>query len=124
MLSEREAISLERSAGTVHIQGLRLKETELDGCSVVANLGRVNGSCSGTCRTVSWLGLVYVLSQRCTAKTHFPSSPLHYGKYNLQPNLLCFTKKCLFKIPWSIIKRAIELQNTIIIARLGGALAH
>lgn len=75
---------------------------------------------SGPTLQPSFLDFVYSHSAYC--KDSLPSS--HYGNYNLQSNLLCFTKKCLFKIPLSIIKRAIELQNTIIIARLGGALAH
>lgn len=62
--------------------------------------------------------------RRRTVETHYPSSLGRYGKYNLPSNLLCFTKECLFEIPWSVIKGAIELQNTIIIARLGVALAH
>lgn len=105
-------------------QALGLKERELHERSIVANLHRVKGICS-LILLHSFLAFgVYVVAQQRTVKTHFPSSLLHYGKYNLPSNLLCFTKKCLFKIPWSIIKRAIELQNTIIIARLGVALAH
>lgn len=108
----------------MHRRGLGLKESELDGCSVVANLHRVKGICSLTLPHSFLAFGVYILSHERTVKTHFSTSLLHYGKYNLQSNLLCFTKKCLFKIPWGIIKRAIELQNTIIIAHLGGALAH
>lgn len=53
-----------------------------------------------------------------------PLSLRHYGKHDLPSNLLCSTKKCLFEIPPSVIKGAIALQNTIITARLGVALAH
>lgn len=53
-----------------------------------------------------------------------PLSLRHYGKHDSPSNLLCSTKERLFEIPGSVIKGAIELQNTIITARLGVALAH
>lgn len=99
-----------------------LKENELHERSVMSNLHQVKGICSLILLHIFLEFGLYMLSG--TVKRHSASSLLHYGNYNLLSNLLCFTKNCLFKIPWSIIKRAIELQNTITTARLGVALAH
>lgn len=104
-------------------QGLRLKESEMNERNAGAGPYRVKGTCSRIHPTLLAFGEGRAPWRR-TVETHYPSSLGRYGKYNLPSNLLCFTKKCLFEIPWSVIKGAIELQNTIIIARLGVALAH
>lgn len=103
----------------MHRQGLGLKQGVLDGWSAVAKCYQ-NLQPDTDALFYHFLDVLSLIALYCKDSL----STSHYGKYNLQHNLLCFTKKCLFKIPWSIIKRAIELQNTVIIARLGGALAH
>lgn len=122
-LSEDALRNKRRRLGkSLHKWGLGLKESKLQERRGAADLYQVKRICSLT--LLHFPGTETAQYTLLVLSRHTYCHLLHYGNYNFPSNLLYLTKKCLFKIPWSIIKTAIELQNTIITTRLGGALVH